>query len=685
MTFLENPELREPQARRAFLERLKRLLLAAAAGFAFFGLRNFLLGYPITSSINAVGAVIMLAWLTMALKATSARVIMLTVHGALLSAALTLSLGATFSGQSLSVSSWFVAAALPLFACFQLGVRSALIWTAAALTLIFLVHLGEMLWPVTPEFIPRRWEVYSSQVVLMLLVLAFGISFRLVSERYVRQLREQARELASSRDEALAAARLKSQFVATMSHEIRTPLAGVMGMTEILAQTELSGEQREMVEAVIKSSQLLRAVVDDILDFSKLEARSVALEQLVFNPEDALDDVLELFALTARDKGLELALRVGHELPQTVQGDPLRFRQIASNLISNAVKFTRKGAVEVTLEPVTGGLRLEVRDTGVGIPAELLGSLFQPFQQLDSSTTRRYGGTGLGLSISQHLAALMGARIEVESQSGQGSTFTLIFPWIGLPPEPVTSPLQGRKAGILGLGPVSRAGVASRLERLGLEVSPERPELWLVGPEATRPAEGRSLQLRWPGLKEQEGFAASLWLPLRRSTLEQTLLTLFAPASPDGTQKVLIVEDTLINQKVLLRMLTRLGYSGHVVENGAQALSSLHEESFPMVLMDIHMPVMDGVEATRRIRQELPVERQPFICAVSASSHQEQRDEMFQAGANAFIGKPVALSELRSVIEAWARGPLTDRSAESSGSLPPESQAGDPIPAPGGP
>lgn len=455
-------------------------------------------------------------------------------------------------------------------------------------------------------------------------------------------------------------------------------------MTEILAQTELSGEQREMVEAVIKSSQLLRAVVDDILDFSKLEARSVALEQLLFSPEDALDDVLELFALTARDKGLELSLLVGRDLPQTVQGDPLRFRQIASNLISNAVKFTRKGAVEVRLAPVPGGLSLQVRDTGVGIPAELLGSLFQPFQQLESSTTRRYGGTGLGLAISQHLATLMGSRIEVESQSGQGSTFAVVFPWPGTAPEPVTSPLLNRTAGILGLGPVSQLGIASRLERLGLRVDQENPEVWLVGPDATHPPAGRSLQLRWPGLKEQQGFAASLWLPLRRSTLEQALLTLFAPASPDGAQKVLIVEDTLINQKVLLRMLSRLGYSGHVVENGAQALSSLREQSFPMVLMDIHMPIMDGVEATRRIRQELPVERQPFICAVSASSHQEQRDEMLQAGANAFIGKPVALSELRSVIETWAGGSVS-RSAESSDSPLPESRDGDPIPAPGGP
>ncbi len=684
MTFLENPELREPQARRAFLERLKRLLLTGAAGFAFFGLRNFWLGYPITSSINAAGALVMLIWLALAVRVRSSRALLLTVHGALLSAAVTLALGGAFSGQSLSVTSWFVAAAVPLFACFQLGIRAAIVWSGLALMLIFLIHLGGVLWPVRPEFIPTRWEVYSSQLVLLLLVLAFGVSFRLVSERYVRLLREQARELATSRDEALAAARLKSQFVATMSHEIRTPLAGVMGMTEILAQTELSGEQREMVEAVIKSSQLLRAVVDDILDFSKLEARSVALEQLLFSPEDALDDVLELFALTARDKGLELSLLVGRDLPQTVQGDPLRFRQIASNLISNAVKFTRKGAVEVRLAPVPGGLSLQVRDTGVGIPAELLGSLFQPFQQLESSTTRRYGGTGLGLAISQHLATLMGSRIEVESQSGQGSTFAVVFPWPGTAPEPVTSPLLNRTAGILGLGPVSQLGIASRLERLGLRVDQENPEVWLVGPDATHPPAGRSLQLRWPGLKEQQGFAASLWLPLRRSTLEQALLTLFAPASPDGAQKVLIVEDTLINQKVLLRMLSRLGYSGHVVENGAQALSSLREQSFPMVLMDIHMPIMDGVEATRRIRQELPVERQPFICAVSASSHQEQRDEMLQAGANAFIGKPVALSELRSVIETWAGGSVS-RSAESSDSPLPESRDGDPIPAPGGP
>ncbi len=651
MTFLENPDLRDPQARRAFLERLKRLLLIAFAGFAFFSLRNALLGYPITSGINALGAVSMLICLALATTTRSANGIVLAVHAALLCAALTLGVASVYTGQSLAVAPWF-AASLPLFACFQLGVRGAVTWTILSVLVVFVVHLSGTLCPVPPEFIPRRWELFSGQLVLMLIVVAFGISFRMVSERYVHRLQDQAEELEISRDEALAAARIKAQFVATMSHEIRTPLAGVMGMTEILAQSQLSPEQREMVEAVLKSSQLLRSVVDDILDFSKLEARSVALEQLAFSPEDALDDVLELFALTARDKGVQLTAVLSPQLPSSVEGDSLRFRQIASNLVSNAVKFTSQGSVVVRLEPTDRGFRLSVTDTGVGIPLEQLGNLFQPFEQLDSSTTRRYGGTGLGLAISQHLAGLMGARIEVASQPGRGSTFSLVFPWKELARDSTTAALRGKKAGLVGLGAMAAEGVASRLTRLGLTVVTESPDVWLVGPDGTAPG-SPSLQLRWPGRKELQGYAGSVWMPVRRSALELALLAVFEPRAGAHTETVLIVEDTLINQKVLVRMLSRLGYPSRVVEDGAQALASLRENDYPMVLMDIHMPVMDGVEATRRIRAELPTERQPYICAVSASSHQEQREEMFAAGANAFIGKPVALAELRAVFQRW--------------------------------
>lgn len=659
MILLENPDLSDPEARRASLDRLKRLLLIAFGGFAIFSLRNLFLGYPISSGINALGAVSMLLCLALAVSTRRSGGLILSVHAALLCATITLGVVGIFTGQSLAVTGWF-AASLPLFACFQLGIRGALTWTLVSLAMVFGVHLTGVIHPVTPEFVPRKWELFSGQVVLMTVVVAFGISFRQIGERYVHRLRHQAEELEVSRDEALSAARTKAQFVATMSHEIRTPLAGIMGMTELLAQTSLNAEQREMVEAVLKSSQLLRSVVDDILDFSKLEARSVSLEQVAFSPEDALDDVLELFALAAREKDLELAVVLAPDLPHAVAGDPLRFRQIASNLISNAVKFTDAGSVVARLEPAEEGFRLSVRDTGPGIAPDQLGNLFQPFEQLDSSTTRRYGGTGLGLAISQRLAGLMGRQIVVESQPGRGSEFSLVFPWKSFATDTAAPPFQGRTAGVVGLRPVEREGVVSRLTRLGLTVGEERPDVWLVGPGAVAPG-SPSLQLRWPGHKEEPGHAASLWLPLRRSVLEQALLSLFEPlVGRDGRpETVLIVEDTLINQKVLTRMLSRLGYEAHVVEDGAQALDSLRERHYPMVLMDIHMPVMDGVEATRRIRAELPAERQPFICAVSASSHQEQREEMFQAGANAFIGKPVALSELRAVFSRWADGAST--------------------------
>jgi signal transduction histidine kinase/CheY-like chemotaxis protein len=427
-------------------------------------------------------------------------------------------------------------------------------------------------------------------------------------------------------EEQRAVERMKDEFVSTVSHELRTPMNGVIGLTDLLLAGQLGPRERHYAEGVRRSGQALLHIVNDILDHSKIEAGKLDLESIPVNVREIVDDVVALFAEHAAAKGIELTASVADEVPALVLGDPGRLRQVLTNLVGNAVKFTPAGVVRVSVASsgeadADGWLRFEVTDTGIGIPPEAHARLFEPFTQVDSSTTRNYGGTGLGLAICKRLVSLMGGDIDVDSQPGRGSTF-----WFSLP---CRLPAPGDHAATAP--PLPPPGQA-RLSELVFE--PEASDVPVPTPNG-------------------------------------------GPASP--SRRVLLVEDSWINQQVALGMLEQLGYRADVVDSGRAALRVLASGAhYAAVLMDCQMPGLDGYQTAAEIRRLESAMSRPThvpIVAFTASAMAGDRERCLAAGMSDYLAKPVGLADLRRVLARWAGAPEAAKTNGSASASAPESEA----------
>ncbi|MBI1396283.1 MAG: response regulator [Betaproteobacteria bacterium] len=522
-------------------------------------------------------------------------------------------------------------------------------------------------------------------------------------------------ELVRAKEVAESTTRTKSEFLANMSHEVRTPMNGVLGMLELLEQSRLAATERGFVRTARQSAEALLSILNDILDFSRMEAGKLHLESIDFDLRELAEDVTALLAKQAHTKGVELLCIVSGDAPLAVRGDPTRLRQVLVNLVGNALKFTHRGEVALSVRgeaPRAQGVpvHVEVRDTGIGMSPEVLGRLFQPFTQADSSTTRRFGGTGLGLAITRQLVSLMGGTIEVRSVEGQGSTFsfTLVLPaGDGTERGHVTgTALSGLRALVIddnatnrsiiehnvaswGMTSTSVAGGSEGLDALrdarkaGVHYDVILLDHQMPGMDGlefsrrvAREPDFRSIPrvlLSSSGiLPADEAFAAgiagSLAKPVRARYLYEAVASATgrhdaheadAPAAAPPVLRragrVLLVEDNPVNQKVAVVTLRRLGYEVQLAENGVQALAAVSQAPFDLVLMDCQMPQMDGFAATRALRERERVERRTRmpIIALTANAFDADRAQCEAAGMDDFLTKPFRQEQLRATLDRW--------------------------------
>ncbi|MEN5108450.1 response regulator [Pseudomonas sp. TWI672] len=497
------------------------------------------------------------------------------------------------------------------------------------------------------------------------------------------RLSQSNQELEQARQRALDMAQARAAFLANMSHEIRTPLNGMLGMIALALDSPLESEQRQQLSIAHDSGKVLVELLNDILDLSKFDAGQLELERIPFDLGAMVEDTANLLSQNAA-QNVELTCLIASDFPSSVLGDPTRVRQVVSNLLSNALKFTRFGRVDVCLTTIVGGVRLEVRDTGIGIAEDAQARIFQPFTQAGAGITRQYGGTGLGLALTRNLCKAMQGHLHIRSEPGLGSCFSAELPLTTHTEAIAPAPLEGRVVALSnaasGLGEL----LQDVLPRWGLSYSRHDSALALAGgtidllitddldhlfqlrPSLTAPillvtAYGNFLS---PEQAAQLAPLHQLARPLARNALYQTLRRILqghAPEHPlaipaltatDGRARILLVEDNPVNQLVAKGMLAKLGCLVQVATQGVEALEWLEQEDFDLVLMDCNMPVMDGYEASRRIRQSGRWPALPIV-ALTANAMPEERERCRAAGMNDYLAKPFRREELLALIDHW--------------------------------
>ncbi|MEP6612455.1 MAG: response regulator [Mucilaginibacter sp.] len=526
-----------------------------------------------------------------------------------------------------------------------------------------------------------------------------------------QQLRISNQEMEKARNEADQANQAKSIFLATMSHEIRTPMNGVIGMASLLNETNLTDEQRMYTGTITTCGETLINVINDVLDFSKIESGNIELESIDFDLRHCLEDVIDIFSTRAAQIGLELFYQIKENVPLQIVGDHLRLRQILINLVGNAMKFTERGeiCIFVYVQKISADgkveLRFDVRDTGIGIPEDKLNRLFKAFSQVDSSTTRKYGGTGLGLAISEKLVALMGGGISVQSKPDKGSTFS--FTVMTMPgtkvPEPYVNynmadiegarilivddnstnlTILNRQFELWKLQPIPASSGQEALTILSenIEVNLVITDMQMPGMDGIMLADIirdecpsipiillSSVEVEFKN-NQRQLFVSIMSKPIKQHVLSEQILNalhrqisltdekvtrnkLSADFGGKYPFTVLVAEDNPMNQRVIMHILNKMGYQPDLAQNGQEAIEAANQKDYGMILMDMQMPGIDGLEATRVIRQT--VVKQPVIIALTANAMTDDKEICIAAGMDDYISKPVKLEDLMNKLKKW--------------------------------